>query len=74
MQYKTRTISLKQLVITTNGVVRSLCTKCRNKDCENDIRELDVPIFTSLEKMRCLFSGSDVSMVVECEGYVVPSI
>ncbi len=72
--YKIRTVPLKQLVITTKGVVRSLCTNCRNRDCKIDIREIDVPIFGSLEKMRCQFSGSDVNMVVECDGYIVPSI
>ena len=70
MQYKCRTIPLIQLQPTNKGYFKPLCITCQSKDCENPIQFQDVSICGVTEKQRCWVSWMDVSIVVQCEGYI----
>lgn len=58
------------MAVTSEGVIEPACNNCKTSDCENPIEKVNVSIFGENKKYRCFVSGSNISMVVSCEGYI----
>ena len=69
MRYKTKSISLNSLTVTPMGIIKSKCDSCGSMDCTNQIEMQTVSIFGINEKLRCIISGGEPMLVVDCEGF-----
>lgn len=68
--YNCKTVSLNKLIFTPNGVLESLCTKCKTRDCENPIEEKTVMFLGIPKKIKVHVSTASVGAVVACDGFV----
>ena len=69
MEYECKTCSVTQLLVTGIGAIEPLCNKCNTLDCTNPVEKREVSIMGVNRTWRMLNRGSEVYMVVECEGF-----
>ena len=70
MQYKCKTISINQLMPSTQGFIMPLCQDCKTRDCSNPIEKNKISILGVKKEIRVHSRGNNFSFVVNCEGYV----
>lgn len=64
--YQARYIPLAQM----KGRFKPLCNDCGSLDCSNPIEDVEVSQIGVKEKLRCWVHGENVSVVVQCFGYI----
>lgn len=71
MQYNCKTTPITKLrVLPHGGYERPLCNICRSQDCENPIEKRSVSVCGINEMMRVYVTQTQVSAVVNCDGFV----
>jgi hypothetical protein len=70
MEYQCRSIPINKLPITVKGIVNPLCETCQAKDCSNNLEMRKISIFGVPKKHKVLVRGSEVSIVISCQGYI----
>ena len=69
MKYKCKLVSIKQLLISSQGFVTSLCDKCGTRDCSNPIEKRKVSILGVTRETKVFVGGHDEQFVIECMGF-----
>ena len=69
MKYDCQTVSLTKLILTPQGRVTPLCATCQTADCSHRIEYRTVSVFGINEKIKCIVTGGDPALVIDCRGY-----
>ena len=64
-----KTIPLSALAVTPVGILGSKCDSCTSVDCAHRIEYQTVSIIGINRKMKCVISGDEPRLVIDCEGY-----
>ncbi len=69
MEYKCKTVPINKLIAMPSGFVMPMCQGCKTADCENPIEVKRISIVGVKKDIRSFVRGTQISFVVNCNGY-----
>jgi len=71
MEYEVQLSPMNKSVVTPQGFLEPLCTKCTSPDCTNPIKELTLSVAGIIKKQRLWVEREGiVRQVISCKGYI----